>query len=123
MKNKFNYMLFVTIVLVLFIGLLLINFYDTDERKNYLNDISETLVENNEINYSVKEKIKEIVNQNKEIIYIAIWDNKKSQGEKKKINNAIYCYPNNVSIEGVPHRTIGRTEDPFRIVIGSEDKW
>jgi len=122
MKNKFNYMLFVTIVLVLFIGLLLINFYDTDERKNYLNDISETLVENNEINYSVKEKIKEIVNQNKEIIYIAIWDNKKSQGEKKKINNAIYCYPNNVSIEGVPHRTIGRTEDPFRIVIGSEDK-
>ena len=122
MKNQFNYKLLIIIVFVLFIGLLLINFSDTDERKRYLNDISEILAKNNQINYPVKEKIKEIVNQNKEIIYVAIWDNESSQDEKKKVHNAIYCYPNNVSIEGVPHRTIGRTEEPFRIVIGSEDK-
>lgn len=89
------------------------------ERKydDILADISQLLVVEDSVTDQIKEKIRNVMGKNEEIIYMAIWKTDRER-EDYKLEDAVYCYPDNINISGLSHGTIGTINDYYKIIIG-----
>ena len=112
------------IVLVLFVFISDLDYLQQRREAQYnrhLANINQILVEQGKVNNQIKKKVKEIVSYNKEIFYVAIWNNTSANKTGLEFDKALYHYPENISIKNVPHGTKGTYTKDFRIVVGLHD--
>ena len=122
--KKSTMIILLVVVLVLFV---FISDFDYLQRKRedqfnrYLSNINQIMVEQEKVNNQVKKKVKEVVNNNKDIFYVAIWNKTSSNQTGLNFDKALYYYPENLSIKNVPHGTKGKHTKDFRIIVGLHD--